>query len=988
MAVDTYERVNLVAVESLLESIPDLGLIFNDRGLIEGVNRATEQFFGYEPEQLIGAPISLLLPRADQYLNHSLAEHFLQNKENDRSKVRQQVTVVTKLGEEMVMDSYITVLQNENDLLFFTSLRPHAKASNDPIQSLTQDTLNAIFKDAAIGMMIVDLDQRPVDANPALQQMLQYSSSELRNMTFNEFTYKDDIEKGLSLFNDLKKGINDHYQLVKRYVRKDGQLLYGRVTVSLLCNPQGKPEHALSLIEDITERKLAQEELQKTHLELRKTHENLEKMVRERTTALTAANKNLIQQIDQRKQAEKELDKSQDRFSLVMQNTPIIIFALDKEGYFTYIEGKGLDLIGFEPENLVGKTMFELFSPNQGFHGTVSRAMKGESISCTVELNGYYFEIWCAPSRKKNNQIDGIVGVLADISERIHAQQKIKASERDLSTILNNMQDTFYRTDSSGKLSMVSPSVKSLLGFSAEEVLGRDMAEFYVEPTGREQFVTALKQNNGYLTGYEAPLRRKDGTIVWVSTNAHWRLDESGKLLGVEGITRDITKSKRTEQRLYYLANYDALTELPNRTLFRDRLKHAITLARRNSTKVALFFLDIDHFKNVNDSLGHNAGDQLLQSMAKRISSCAREGDTVARMGGDEFTVTLEGIHEPADAEHVAAKIIEAMSQPFQLEGHDINVSPSVGIALYPDDGQDIDELIKNADLAMYQAKEQGRNNYQFYRSDMKFMPIETLVLQKDLRDAINQDQLTMYYQPQLNLDTGVMTGMEALVRWEHPENGFLLPDEFIPVAEQTGLITSIDSWVITRVCKQLKEWKSAGLPTYKVAINLSSLLFQQRDFIDNVKSAIEEYDIDPTHLEFEITENILISDANQAIQTLEQLKTLGIRICIDDFGVGYSSLNYLKQFPLNTLKIDRSFIRDIETNENDADITEAIIALAHSLCLQVVAEGVENEEQLSYLVPNGCDLVQGFLFSSPCPADQITAWMTPAANAELRTSQ
>lgn len=424
------------------------------------------------------------------------------------------------------------------------------------------------------------------------------------------------------------------------------------------------------------------------------------------------------------------------------------------------------------------------------------------------------------------------------------------------------------------------------------------------------------------------------------------------------------------------IVNFDALTGLPNRTLFRDRLEHAVAQGRRHRRLVGLIFLDLDRFKAVNDSLGDTVGDRLLQAVTERLRSYACDGDTIARLGGDEFAIILEGIMDIANAENALQDLVRAMEAPFKLEGHDIFVTISAGITIYPTDAEDIDGLITNADTAMYRAKEQGRNNWQFYTEDMNTLAIEKLVLQNNLRQALKLEQFLLFFQPQIDLRSGDIVGMEALIRWQHPELGLLSPLKFIPVAEESGLIVPIGDWVLREACRQIKAWRKTDMPAFRVSVNLSASQFRQHDLVDTIAGIIQEAEIDPGLLELEITEGVLVEDVEQAIKVLHGLHEMGIQLSIDDFGTGYSSLSYLKQFPLNTLKIDRSFIQDITIGADDAAITEAVIALGHSLGLKVIAEGVEAQEQLSFLIPRGCDQVQGYLFSRPMPAPAVAAWM------------
>lgn len=974
MSGETYRHLNLFSLDVLLESSPDSVIVFDETGLIWDANHTAQALFSYHRDELIGNGIALLLPGIDALISDNLPDKLFNTPSGNILQLSENIFGMDRNGREIPLSMYLLAVKQGERILFFSNLRKPG-AGGTVVVSRPQIHSSPIFTALPHGVLLLDLDQRILHCNPAFRQLLQLENEDLSQLALRQFCVEGEGDKDTELFNALLRGERESLQMIRELRRRDGETVLCRINISLLDKDSG-PALALALVENITRQEMIRRELEKTH-------HILEKRLQDRTNALKVANRNLQMATGQYKRMEKALGESRNRLRLLVNNMPIIMFTADRNGTIGWVEGKGLENLQLSPETLRGNTPDQIFPDSSCLLSGIHSALEGQQVASTVSVGDRVMDLWCAPIHNKTDKQVGVIGIMTDITERIRAQQKISASEKDLSAILNNMQDTFYRTDNNGDLTMVSPSVAKLLGYTQDEVLGMNISDLYLDPNGSRQFMALLKQNNGRIYNYETPLRRKDGSILWVSSNAHWRVDQDGNVLGTEGTARDITKSKRTEQRLYYLANYDSLTELPNRTLFRDRLRHAMALARRNRKKIALFFLDIDHFKSINDSLGHLAGDQLLQAVARRIRSCAREGDTVARMGGDEFTVILEGIQSHQDAEQVAGKIIETMSSPIQLEDHNIYVSPSIGISLYPDDSENIDEMIRCADTAMYQAKDQGRNNYQFFTRDMKYAAIESLLLQNNLRTALDRNQLMLYYQPQLDLQSGLMVGMEALIRWLHPEHGFLQPADFIPLAEESGLITYIDDWVLENVCTQINIWKDLGLPLVNVAVNLSSLQFQQRDFVDKVKSILNTTRIDPSLLEFEITEGILINDVEQAAITLRQLGDLGIRLCIDDFGMGYSSLSYLRQFPLHALKIDRSFIRDVDNGHRDSAITEAIIAMGHSLDLEVVAEGVEREEQLSFLVPKGCDRVQGYLFSGPCSATDIAEWMGQQVLAE-----
>ncbi len=428
----------------------------------------------------------------------------------------------------------------------------------------------------------------------------------------------------------------------------------------------------------------------------------------------------------------------------------------------------------------------------------------------------------------------------------------------------------------------------------------------------------------------------------------------------------------KKEEKLNYLAYHDVLTGLPGRTLFHDRLVQAVTNAHRHGDKLGVLFIDLDHFKNINDSLGHYAGDMLLKQVAALFTACMREDDTVARLGGDEFVVILASMASEDEALMVSQKILKLMTAPFTIEAHELFVTCSIGIALYPKDGDDAKTLLQSADGALYLAKNKGRNNAQFCTAEMNAKALERLTLESELRQAINRQEFLLHYQPRVDMVSGEITGMEALVRWQHPVQGLLYPTKFIPVAEESGLIVPLGEWVLRTACEQNKAWQLAGLKPVSIAVNLSARQFKQQDLVELVSSILQETELDPSYLELELTESMVMQNVEAAIATLTQFKVIGVKLSIDDFGIGYSSLNYLKHFPIGFLKIDQSFVRDITTNRDDAIIAKIIISMAHDLGLRVIAEGVETEEQKSFLCSHRCDEMQGYFFSMPLPAEEF----------------
>jgi diguanylate cyclase (GGDEF)-like protein len=422
-----------------------------------------------------------------------------------------------------------------------------------------------------------------------------------------------------------------------------------------------------------------------------------------------------------------------------------------------------------------------------------------------------------------------------------------------------------------------------------------------------------------------------------------------------------------------YLAQHDSLTDLPNRTLFSDRLTEAIAMAQRYRRNLAVLYMDVDRFKHINDSLGHDVGDRLLQAIAVRLYACVRSSDTVSRQGGDEFVILLSEVTHVEDAGVIAEKILNALKTPYRIDDHDLHLTVSIGIASYPEDGAEAEALMKNADLAMYHAKDNGRNNYQFFQAEMNVRAVERQSVENGLRKAVGRQEFVLYYQPKMNLLTNAIVGVEALIRWRHPQRGLVPPAQFIPVAEQCGLIVPIGRWVIREACRQARAWQDAGLMPIRVAINISAVELHDKDFVATVRSILTETGLEPRYVEFELTETFLLQDSNSTSLVLRALKDLGVGLALDDFGTGYSSLSYLNRYPIDTLKIDRAFVRDITTDVDDASIVRAVISMGRSLHMRVVAEGVETQEQLAFLKQQSCPEAQGYYLNQPVEAEAFT---------------
>jgi len=566
-----------------------------------------------------------------------------------------------------------------------------------------------------------------------------------------------------------------------------------------------------------------------------------------------------------------------------------------------------------------------------------------------------------------------VVSIARDITRRKQAEAELRLA----ASVFRDSHEAIMITTTAGRILKVNQAFTEITGYTEAEAVGqtpallrsdRHDADFY------ESLWNAL-DHNGQWQG-EIWNRRRNGELFPAWENISAVRDEAGRRIRYVSIFSDLTERHLSEQRIYRLAHYDVLTGLPNRALFQERLEQGLIHHRRRRAALALLFLDLDRFKRVNDSLGHAAGDRLLQIVAGRLAECVRESDTVARLGGDEFTIILDSIGAPEDATRVARKILAALAEPALVAGHELFVTSSIGIALFPRDAEDTQTLLRHADAAMYLAKERGRDNWQAFSPDINVAAAERMALESGLRRALEAGEFILEYQPQAELGAGRVVAVEALVRWSSPKRGIVAPAEFIPVAEETGLIVEIGAWVLETACRQLHEWKTAGLDPVQMAVNVSGRQFLDPRLPEMVARALAHHAVPPGCLELEITESCVMADARESIERLRQLKAMGLHVTIDDFGVAYSSLNHLKRLPIDKLKIDRSFVRDLPEDADDAAIAATIIAMGRSLDLTVVAEGVENEEQLAFLRAQGCDQIQGHYFCPPLPARGCTHFL------------
>lgn len=827
--------------------------------------------------------------------------------------------------------------------------------------------------------------------------MLGYTEDELLGMTSTDIVHPDyrftDAPKYLD---PMLKGTSPTYASERKFLRKDGSSIWVNRTVSMAHDASGKPLYFIRIIEDITERK--------------------------RSDEILAQERGLLRTI--------------------IDAIPDLIYVKDRSGKFLLANRTWLAHRGKPDNDISGKTVHDFFPQEIAYRmerqdtdivNTGAPLLDVEQRMITTLSDGKSSRVrWAntskVPLQTATGEIIGTVGISRDITaEKESENRRMMAHE-----VTRLLAESTTLTEAMPKI--IGTICKAMgwaygarwsLNAKDQQLVRVDYwCEFEPEfdPADHALWLSATYSDSGrflrrawtektaiWLTNLQdGPFRRKASAVKlgWHSAYA-FPIQMDSQIIGImeffgsdiresdDGLVQTTTaissqigqfiQRKEAEDRIVFLAQFDAVTDLPNRFLFGDRLSQLIVQSQRNDWSAGVLFVDLDRFKLINDNYGHAAGDELLRQVAKRMQECVRRGDTVGRLSGDEFAVMLANLAKTDDSALVAQKIVDSLAMPFNIHGHQTYISASIGIAIYPGDGNEPDTLLKNADTAMYRAKEQGRNGYQFYLPEMNERLILRQKLEAELHGALDRNEFLLHYQPKVSLVTGDITGFEALLRWQHDDK-LVAPVEFITILEENGLIVPVGEWVLRHVCMQIKQWGQAGFNQRSIAVNLSARQFQRKNLVDTVGQALRESGINPALLELELTESLLMSDAKEAIDTLHQLKRLGVQLSVDDFGTGYSSLAYLKRFPLDELKIDREFIRDATSDADDASIVLTIITLAHSLNLRVVAEGVETEGQLNFLRTQGCDAIQGYYFSRPMPVAVCTGML--AENKRLAQLQ
>ena len=807
------------------------------------------------------------------------------------------------------------------------------------------------FEQAAVGIVHLSFDGTYKRCNPSFAKIIGYLAQEIPGLTFRQITSPLDLAKGENICKQLLNGSIDHASWEKRFIRKDGSITWVRITTSMQRDGEERPLHFIQFVEDINSRKLAEQRLTTTQ------------------TALRAS-------------------EARYRITFEMCLDAITITRLS-DGVCLDCNKAFLSTVGHERQEVIGQSMLEL--------GIWTDIDERKKLLEALRLNGFFSNLEVQFQKKSGElfwglmsastiELDGVPCVLAvtkDISEikataecLAESMEAHRVSEEHYRTVFKTSLDAIAITHlSDGRCVDVNRGFLDCFGYERGDVMGRTTRDIGIwAESGDRQILTELLGQQSQCRNLEAKFRKKSGEVISGLISAS--VIELDGVSCILSFMRDISDLKDAEEKIRDLAFYDPLTGLPNRRLLLDRLQHSLATGARTGRKRALFFIDLDNFKNLNDTLGHHTGDLLLQEVARRLASCVREADTVARLGGDEFVVLLEELSNipeeaAAQVEAIGKKILEAMDHPFWLEGRECRSTSSIGVKLFGDRAESATDIMQHADIALYQAKAAGRNAMRFYAPALQAAINARASMETDLRHAIKGNEFELYYQPQVD-STGLI-GAEALIRWNHPRSGILAPDEFIPLAEETGLILPLGDWVLETACKQIAAWAEQKETAHlSVAVNISARQFRQPDFVHRVLAVLDRTGANPQRLKLELTESMLLENIEDVIARMTVLKSHHLEFALDDFGTCYSSLAYLRRLPLDQLKIDRSFVWDMLTDASNGAIVQAIISMGRAMGLLVTAEGVETEEQRDYLLQLGCHSFQGYLFGRPRPLGEF----------------
>ncbi|HZW12925.1 MAG TPA: PAS domain S-box protein [Noviherbaspirillum sp.] len=929
-------RASEAQTQSIIETIEDPYYEVDLRGTLVQCNSAFARLLGYEMSEMEGINNrDLQTPEAAANVFKAFNEVY----RTGEPARRVDWAMLRKDGSTVVGEGSVQLVRDLNgEPAGFRGILRDVTERRQMEQALreSEEKYRSILETIEDPYYEVDLKGNVVMCNGAFCRLLGYRAEELVGRNNRDFQTPEAANNVFKTFSEVFRTGTPVHGFDWAMVRKDGSTVVGEGSVQLVRNLDGEPTGFRGILRDVTERR----------------------------------------------KVEQALRESEEKYRGILETIEDAYYEVDLHGDIVMCNGALCRMLGYTAEEMIGKSSSMFQTPEVadtifGIFNTVYRTgVPANSFDWPmVRKDGShgFGEGSVQLVRNLKGQIVGFRGILRDVTERRKMEQALRESEARFRALTHLSSDWYWEQDTEfrytrmeGRHEKASSIQNSFVGKRPWET------ELEIDIDGSWQ--AHREQLTAHAPFRDVVMHRElaDGRPYYISVSGEPVFDSEGRFTGYRGVSREITDQKVAEERIQHLATHDGLTGLPNRVMFSHLLNTAIPMAQRRQQGVAVLFIDLDRFKFINDTLGHEAGDKLLKEVTARFKKTLRASDVIARLGGDEFVVLIQDLKDAKQAATVARKILSAAIKPVMLMGRECRVTASVGIAVYPQDGEDEQSLMKNADIAMYFAKEEGKNNFQFYSKDIKSQSLERLVLENNLRHALENDELTLHYQAKRDLATGSITGVEALLRWDNPELGSVPPSQFIPIAEETGMIVPIGKWVMRTACQQNVAWQRMGLPPICMAVNLSVRQFGDEHLLDDIKAILADTGMAPQLLELEITEGMVIHNPAHALKLLAAIKEMGVRLAIDDFGTGYSSLGQLKNFPIDTLKVDRSFIRDIATNSEDKAITEAIIAMGKTLSLTVVAEGVETMEQEAFLRENACDEMQGYYFSKPLPAGEL----------------
>jgi diguanylate cyclase (GGDEF)-like protein/PAS domain S-box-containing protein len=943
---------NEVRYRPIVDTASDAVITITPDGIVYSFDREGERIFGYRAEEVIGQPVTLLMPERFRDLCTAGLRRYLETREARVIGGTTELLGLRKDGSEFLIELSLNEMHEGESLLFRAIIRDISERKQaDNTLPEAQDYFRNVFDYAPIGLALVSVEGRYLQVNQALCEMLGYSAEELRATTWQAICHPDDLAASLDYVWRIKKGENPRYHLEKRYLRADGHEIWVWHSFILIEDSEGHPLYFIANVQDITERIQTEEALERSKVNLANAQE---------MTHLGSWEWN--------RQAG-ELHWSDELYR-------ILGFGPQE---FVPTHERFLSSVHPEDKELVERAFRQALSEGKPYDDIEFRVIHPDGSERTVQSRAHLI------FDEAGRSVTTMLGTAHDVTERKQYEETLERLKRQNELVLNSAGQGIYGLDLQGNATFVNPAAARITGWEIEELLGQSIHDVlhHTKPDGTPY---PKDECPAYAALRDRAIHSSDDEVFWRKNGTSFPVEymstpilEGDKILGAVVTFNDITERKALEEQLQHQAFHDSLTGLSNRALFMDRLKHALAHTRQGEHYIAVLFMDLDNFKLVNDSLGHEMGDQLLIAVAERLKACLRLEDTIARLGGDEFAILLEDIKAESDAVDMAMCIAEELQTPFVLGEREVFSTSSIGIALggTSSNRRRAEDLLRLADMEMYRAKSKGWTySVGSGLGVISNHALKRLELAGDLRRAIERWEFRVYYQPMVALEDSSIVGMEALVRWEHPARGLLLPSEFIGAAEETGLIFQLGKLVLEAACWQARMWREQSQSTsgLVVWVNLSAKQFRWPDLNNEVAEVLQKTGLHPSGLGLEITEGVAMEDAQATYATLRELEDLGVHMAIDDFGTGYSSLSYLRRFPVELLKIDRSFVREVAKDPKDTNIVSAIITLAQALDLKVIAEGVETAEQLRELRKMKCGLVQGYYFSEPLPSEEASA--------------